>query len=101
MSDTLDTKLDEIIASIAGDVYDYATDADSDRDEAVYSATQSHKKAMLGVIEQENLKTRAETVKRCNVSGQRTKCPHCGEPAHWVNPLGGASCIVCNTRTPF
>jgi hypothetical protein len=46
----LDELLDGIIASIAGDVFDYACDADSDRDEAVYSATQSHKKALERVI---------------------------------------------------
>lgn len=41
---TLDEQIDEIIAGIAGDVFDYADsdDGEADRDEAVYSATKSY-----------------------------------------------------------
>lgn len=42
----IDVKLDEILAAIAGDTFDYAQDlvvTDSDRDEAVYSVNKQYK----------------------------------------------------------
>lgn len=47
----LDENLDEILAGIAGDTFDYAQDDDSDRDEAVYSATKSYKPKIKQLFE--------------------------------------------------
>ena len=52
----LEDEIDHIIAAIAGDVYDYADsdDGESDRDEAIYSATKSHKQALAKLLDKEN-----------------------------------------------
>lgn len=61
MSD-IDTQLDEIIASIAGDVYDYADGVVGGRDEAVYSAAQSHKRALEALIAQQVKEARIDEI---------------------------------------
>ena len=66
-----------------------------------YGRVKQAKDQLEAYIEQEKLKERAETVKRCNAAGKKTKCFSCGEPAYWEYATGGGSCIVCKAHTPF
>lgn len=66
-----------------------------------WSSKDEAKKIILDLIGREVYKTKVETVKKCNNTGIKTKCPICLEPAVYQTTIGGAICIVCNASFPF
>lgn len=78
MTDELDNDIDDIIASIAEDVYDYAEEDDTSADEAVFSATISHRQAIQTLIERECNRARIAGVTYAKNSFQ----DFCNEEVH-------------------